>query len=189
MLRVGDILSVLLQNLPADQLSGVLCSISPVCQSWSAAVADLAQLQQLRCVDATVTAYPGALVSFSAWLQNHAGLVRSITINASCDEGASTTVSGQLQRTLADALTAAAQAGSLQLQAFASDCVGAWCILQALTAARISSLQLYLPAHSRGDPTQPSSEDLAVTFQHLMSLKSLGVSFRAQQCVSNAFCR
>lgn len=188
MLRIADILPILVQNLPADQLPRLLCSITPVCQPWSAAVTDLADSQKLRCVDATVTAWPGVLASFSAWLQHHAGLVRSIAISRACDEGASTTVSLQLQDTLARALSSAAQAG-MQLQAFTSDCAGARCILQALTAAHITSLQLYLAEHSHTDPCLPSSKDLAFTFEHLASLQSLGVCFRTRQCVSRAFCR
>lgn len=186
MLLIGDILPILVQNLPADQLPRLLCSITPVCQPWSAAVTDLADLQQLRCVDATVTAWPGALASFSAWLQHHAGLVRSINISRACDEGASTAVSLQLQDTVARALTAAPV---LQLQAYSSDCAGARCILQALTAAHITSLQLYLPEHSHTDPCLPSSKNLASTFERLTSLQSLGVCFKTRQYVSRAFCR
>lgn len=189
LLRIGDILPILVQNLPADQLPRLLCSIASICQPWSAAVTDLADLQQLRCVDATVTAWPGALASFSAWLQHHARLVRSIMISRACDEGASTTVSLQLQDTLARALSEAAQAGMLQLQAFSSDCAGARCILQALSVAQITSLQLHLAEHSHTDPCLPSSKDLAFTFEHLTSLQSLGVCFRTRQCVSRAFCR
>jgi hypothetical protein len=98
------------------------------------------------------------------------------------------------QQTLAAAMTAASSTTStdeavgqhLQLQAYSSDCMGSACILQALPATHLTSLQLSLPQHSRTDPTLPSCSQLASAFERLGRLQCLTLFFRVQQSVSGS---
>lgn len=76
----------------------------------------------------------------------------------------------------------------LQLQAYSSDCMGSKCILEALPAAHLTSLQLSLPEHSRTNPALPGCNHLASAFKRLTGLRSLSLAFEARQTLAVKTC-
>lgn len=76
----------------------------------------------------------------------------------------------------------------LQLRSYSSDCMGSRCILDALPAAYLTSLQLSLPQHSRSDESLPGCNDLAAAFERLHNLQSLSLSFKLRQALSERCC-
>lgn len=197
-----ETLPVLFHNiLDPSSLQQLLCALAPVCTTWQAAVEDLYK-HCPQCLDVSLEAdehapavWSGTIRSFSMWLLHHAGLVRSISISkGTCGDADEICRDMSAQQTLAAAMSASssttttsAGAGQhLQLQAYSSDCMGSACILQALPATHITSLQLLLPQHSRTDPTLPSCSQLASAFERLGHLQCLTLSFRVQQSVSDS---
>lgn len=193
-----------MHHVDATELQSLLCSASPVCQDWHAAVISLGT-RCAQCLDVTIeledynhAAFLGNISSFISWLQHHAGLVHSINIFQRQDYADNYIAQTRpAQEFLAAALTAASNIGistsasaqPLQLQAYSSDCMGGRSLLQALVSAHLTSLDLSLPQHSRTDATLPSCQDLAAAFERLSSLQSLSLCFKLKQSVSDGLCR